>query len=151
MPAADVQPLEANRRAAISAPRFRTVMLGTFGIVALLLASVGLYGVVAFSVAQRTREIAIRMALGAAPTQVTRLFFRHGALLTAIGGVCGVLLSWMGAGVLQALLFQTSARDPRMFGLAVLLLVVIALAASYLPARRAARLDPVRGLTREFS
>jgi putative ABC transport system permease protein len=147
MPLAQIQALEANRRAAISAPRFRTVMLGTFGGVALLLASVGLYGVVAYSVAQRRREIAIRIALGAQPAQVARLFFRHGAALTAIGAAAGALVAWASAGVLQALLFQTSARDPRMFALAIALLAAIALSASYLPARRAARLDPVRGLT----
>jgi predicted permease len=149
MPVPDVQRLEASRRAAISVPRFRTVMLGTFGIVALLLASVGLYGVVAFSVAQRTREIAIRLALGARPAQVTQLFFTHGARLAALGAVLGLIASWAAAGVLQSLLFQTSARDPRMFALAAVLLGGVTLLASYLPARRAARLDPVRGLTRD--
>ena len=149
LPAADIRALDDNRRAAISTPRFRTIMLIVFGAVALLLAAIGLYGVVAVTVSQRRREIAIRVALGADPRQVAGLFFRFGAGLTAIGVVTGLFLAWAAAGVLETLLFQTSARDPRMFALAAALLTAVALTASYLPARRAARLDPVRGLARD--
>jgi ABC-type antimicrobial peptide transport system permease subunit len=117
--------------------------------VALLLASIGLYGVVAFTVNQRTREIAIRMALGARPSQMTQLFFRRGAIVAAIGAGSGLFVAWAMAGALEALLFETPPRDPRIFALAAAVLTAITLLASYLPARRAARLDPVRGLTRE--
>jgi len=149
LPIAEIRPLAANRAVAMSAPRFRTMMLAVFGIVALLLASVGLYGVVAFTVSQRTREIAIRVALGARPQQVTQLFFRRGAALTGIGATVGLFLAWTAAGVVESLLFQTSARNPWIFAAAAVLLTGVALTASYLPARRASRFDPVRGLIRD--
>ncbi len=149
LPIVEIRPLQANRAAAISVPRFRTVMLGVFGIVALLLAAIGLYGVVAFTVAQRTREIAIRIALGARPAQVTRLFFHRGLVLSAAGALGGLLVAWIVSSVLRALLFQTDPRDAGLFGLAAGLLVAVTLLASYLPARHAARLDPLAALTRE--
>ncbi len=149
LPISEIRPLQANRAAAISAPRFRTVMLAVFGFAALLLAAVGLYGVVAFTVAERTREIAIRVALGARPSQVTRLFFRRGLVLAVGGGLAGLAVALMAAGVLRALLFDTSPRDPGMFALAAGLLASVTLLASYLPARRAAALDPLVALTRE--
>ena len=148
LPITEIRPLDANRAAAISAPRFRTVMLGVFGLVALLLASIGLYGVVAFTVAQRRREIAIRVALGARPAQVTRLFFRRGLWLSLTGAAAGLVLAWIGAGVLRTLLFETEPRDPRVFVAAAAVLMAVTLLASYLPARRAADLDPLEGLTR---
>ena len=147
LPLAEIRPLEANRAAAISAPRFRTLILAVFGAIAVLLAGLGLYGVVAYTVAQRSREIAIRVALGARPSQVVGLFFRRGVRLTAIGGAAGLVAAWIAAGVLRALLFQTDPRDPWLFATAALLLGAIALVATYLPARRAAALDPVEGLT----
>ena len=145
----EVRSLDANRLAAISAPRFRTVMIAAFGLVALLLAAIGLYGVVAFTVAQRAREIAIRVALGARPAQVIQLFFRRGLVLAAAGGAAGLFLAWASTGALQTLLFATDARDPRLFALAASLLTAVTLTASYLPARRAAELDPLVGLTRD--
>lgn len=148
LPVTGITPLESNRAAAMSAPRFRTVLLSVFGFAALLLASVGLYGVVALTVAQRTREIAIRIALGARPSQVTGLFFRRGLVLAALGGAAGLFLAWAVAGVLRTLLFQTDARDPLLFAFAASLLIALTLLASYLPARRAARLDPRGSLTR---
>ncbi len=149
LPVPDVQPLEENRLAAISAPRFRMVLLGVFGAVALLLASIGLYGVVSFTVVQRTREIAIRMAIGARPAQVANIFFKRGVRLTLAGGVVGLLGAWELSGVLRSLLFQTDAHEPELFALAGIVLGVVALMASYLPARRAARLDPLAALSRE--
>ena len=145
----EVRSLDANRTAAISAPRFRTVMITAFGLVALLLAAIGLFGVVAFTVAQRSREIAIRVALGARPAQVTQLFFRRGLVLAATGGAVGLFLAWASTGVLQTLLFATDPRDPRVFALAAGLLMAVTLTASYVPARRAADLDPLVGLTRD--
>jgi putative ABC transport system permease protein len=149
LPVTEVRPLDANRAAATSAPRFRTVMLAAFAAVALLLAAVGLYGVVAFTVAQRTREIAIRAALGARPGQLTELFFRRGLTLTLAGTAAGLFLAWAASGVLQTLLFETDSHEPRVFALAAAVLVGVTLLASYLPARRAADLDPRIGLSRE--
>jgi predicted permease len=149
LPVADVRPLEANRMAAISAPRLRMVLLGLFGTAALVLASIGLYGVVSFTVAERTREIAIRVAIGARPSQVAAIFLKRGVRLTLIGGAVGLISAWQLSGVLRSLLFRTDAHDPALFVLAAVALSAVALAASYLPARRAARLDPLAALSRE--
>jgi predicted permease len=149
LPVADVRPLEANRMAAISAPRLRMVLLGVFGAAALLLASIGLYGVVSYTVAERTREIAIRVAIGARPSQVSVIFFKRGMRLTAIGAGVGLIAAWQLSSVLGSLLYRTDAHELQLFALATLVLSCIALAASYLPARRAARLDPLAALSRE--
>lgn len=149
IPIDDIQALDANRQRAVSAPRFRVVMLGTFGAVALALAALGLYGTVAFTVAQRSREIAIRVALGARPAQIVRLFFRDGAALAVAGIAAGLAIAWGAAGILRALLFETPSRDPRAFLPAAALLVGVAVLASYLPARRATRVDPSSVLTRD--
>ena len=149
IPVDEIQTLDANRQRAVSGPRFRVVMLGTFGAVALALAALGLYGTVAFTVAQRSREIAIRVALGARPTQIVRLFFRDGAALAVAGIAAGLAIAWGAAGILRALLFETPSRDPRAFLPAAALLVGVAVLASYLPARRATRVDPSTVLTRD--
>jgi len=149
IPVAEIASVDGNRREAISAPRFRALLVGLFGGVALLLSAVGLYGVIAFSVTQRAREIAIRLAVGARPDQVTAIFFRRGLALTAAGAAAGLFAAWALAGVLRSLLFEVDARDPRLFALAAMVLTAIALFASYLPARRASRLDPAAALTRE--
>jgi predicted permease len=149
LPVSEVRPLEANRMAAISAPRLRMVLLVVFGAAALLLASIGLYGVVSYTVAERTREIAIRVAIGARPSQVSAIFFKRGLRLTAIGGAVGLIAAWQLSTVLRSLLFRTDVHDVALFGLALVVLSGIALVASYLPARRAARLDPLPALSRE--
>jgi predicted permease len=149
LPVPDVRPLEANRMAAISAPRLRTVLLAVFGTAALLLASIGLYGVVSFTVAERTREIAIRVAIGARPSQVAGIFFKRGIRLTAVGGAVGLIAAWQLSSVLRSLLFRTDAHELPLFVLAAVVLSAVALAASYLPARRAAQLDPLAALSRE--
>lgn len=149
LPLDGMQTLDANRSQAVSAPRFRVVMLGTFGAVALALAALGLYGTVAFTVSQRTREIAIRMALGAQPGQIVGPFFRNGAALALAGAAAGLGIAWIAAGLLQALLFETPSRDPRAFAAAAVLLIGTAVLASYLPARRATHVDPISALTRD--
>jgi putative ABC transport system permease protein len=149
LPVTEVQPLEANRVAAIATPRLRAMLLSAFGAAALLLACIGLYGVIAFTIAQRTREIGIRVALGARPTQVVGVFFRHGVRLIAVGGIAGLASAWWLARFLRALLFQTDARDPALFAMAAGLLALVAALATYLPARRAARLDPVAAIGHE--
>ncbi len=123
LPVSDVRALEANRMAAISAPRLRMVLLGVFGTAALLLASIGLYGVVSFTVAERTREIAIRVAIGARPSQVSALFFRRGLRLTLIGGALGLIAAWQLSTVLRSLLFQTDVHELQLFAFAALVLV----------------------------
>jgi putative ABC transport system permease protein len=122
---------------------------GSVGSVGLLLAALGLYGLAAFSVAQRTREIALRMALGATRESVLALVLRQSARLALIGGVVGLALA-LGVGmVLQSLLIGIRPIDPVAFGTAVSTLVVVLLAASWVPARRASRLDPMRALRSE--
>jgi putative ABC transport system permease protein len=117
--------------------------------VALLLGSVGVYGVMAYSVSRRTREMGIRMALGAQRRELTGMFLRYALALTTVGVVCGFGVAAMLSGVLRSLLFQVSPVDPATYGAAALGLLATALLASYLPSRRAARVDPIEALKAE--
>jgi ABC-type antimicrobial peptide transport system permease subunit len=125
---------------------FALVMLGIAAAVALLLGVVGIYGVISYVATQRTREIGIRMALGAAARDVSRLFVRQGLVLTAVGVVLGLIAAAALTRAMTALLFGVSALDPMTYGGVALGLGVVALAATYLPARRAARVDPAAAL-----
>jgi putative ABC transport system permease protein len=109
----------------------------------------GLYGVIAYSVTQRRQEIGIRVALGARVADVTRLVLRRGAALTAAGVTLGIGMAIAGGRLVAGLLFGVSARDPMVFGAVATLLAVVALAASYVPARRAAAIDPAEVLRGE--
>ena len=130
--------------------RINVVVLATFGGLALLLASIGLYGVANYSVGQRTREIGLRMALGASPSSVLTLVLGHGLLLVAAGLVTGVLLALaLSAAIPPDLLPNVSARDPWTFAGTSVLLGAVALVASYIPARRATRIDPLIALRTE--
>jgi putative ABC transport system permease protein len=120
-----------------------------FGVLALLLAVIGLYGVKSYIVAQRTREIGIRMALGADRRTLLRLVIRQGVVLTATGVLLGLALGAAAAQLLRSLLFGVSALDPIAFGGAAALFAIVSMAASYLPARRATRVDPMRALRAE--
>jgi ABC-type antimicrobial peptide transport system permease subunit len=124
-------------------------LCGFFGGLAILLAGIGLYGVISYTVAQRTNEIGIRMALGAQRSFVLRLIMGEVAVLIAIGAVVGVALTLAGSKAASALLFGVKARDPVTIALAVALLTAIGLAASFVPARRASRLDPMVALRNE--
>jgi predicted permease len=138
--------LEENVGASLLPQRIAAGILGAFGVVALLLAAVGLYGVVAFAVAQRTREIGIRVALGAQSREVLRLVLRQGMVLAGVGLVVGLLLA-VGVGrLLSGFLLGVGAADPLAFAVAAVTLVVVTAVASYVPARRAARVDPMVAL-----
>ena len=119
------------------------VLLGAFAGLALLLASIGLYGVLSYAVTQRSRELGLRMALGASAGSVMRMVVARGLSLTAAGLAIGLALAWALTRTLQNLLYGVAAGDPATFAVVVGLLGAIALAACYLPARRASRLDPI--------
>jgi ABC-type antimicrobial peptide transport system permease subunit len=126
------------------------IVLTTFGLLALSLASIGLYGVASYSVAQRTREIGVRMALGARPSSVLGLVLGRGLVLIGLGLVVGLILSVSLASFIPAtLLPNVSARDPWTFTTTAGLLTVVALLANYIPARRATRIDPLVALRAE--
>jgi putative ABC transport system permease protein len=129
--------------------RMAAAVAGSLGVVVLLLAAIGIYGVTSYAVSRRTREIGIRMALGADSGTVMRLVVRQGAILTVIGIAAGLAGGAAGAQVLRSLLFGVSALDPIAFGGAAALFALVSLAASYLPARRAMRVDPMIALRTE--
>jgi len=148
-PVTNVRTLEEMLEAASAQPRFTMVLLGIFASTALILAVVGIYGVIAYSVAQRTQELGIRMALGAAKSDVLRLVIGHGLLLTLSGVAIGVIASVALTRVLSSMLYKTSATDPIIFSSSAALFFVVAFIASYLPARRATRIDPTDALRYE--
>jgi putative ABC transport system permease protein len=122
------------------------VMLGIAAGVALLIAVVGIYGVIAYAAAQRTREIGLRMALGAQVGQVRAMFLRQGLSLTAIGITLGIGVALAVARVVSSLLFGVSPTDPMTYAAVSGTLIAVALVATYLPARRASRVDPIVAL-----
>jgi predicted permease len=133
-------------RATLVQDRIVAMLAGFFGALALLLAALGLYGVSSYAVSRRRPEIAIRMALGATSAGVVRLMLRRVATLIAIGGVLGCVLSLWASKFVAELLFRIDARDPMSLGAAAVMLVTVGLFAGWLPARKAARMDPSAGL-----
>jgi ABC-type antimicrobial peptide transport system permease subunit len=129
--------------------RFRTILLGSFAGFALLLACFGVYAVISYSVAQRQREIGIRMALGAARRDILGLVLRQCMFLCALGMVVGLIAAAALARTLRSMLFGVSPGDPASFVITVALLGGVALAAGYIPARRATRVDPLEALRYE--
>jgi putative ABC transport system permease protein len=130
----------------LARPRFNALLLAMFAGAALLLAAVGIYGLMSSLVGQRTREVGIRMALGARPDQVRGLVLREGMVLSAVGAVVGLVIALVGSGALAAMLFEVKPRDPVTMAGAGLILLVVAVVACYIPARRAARVDPIQAL-----
>jgi ABC-type antimicrobial peptide transport system permease subunit len=128
---------------------FSLVMLGIAGAMALLIGIVGIYGVLAYAVAQRQREVGIRLALGAAPGVVKNMFVYRGMILAVIGIVLGVAAAFGLTRLLSSLLFGVTPLDAVTFAAAACVLVIAALAASYIPARRASTVDPVKTLRGE--
>ncbi len=133
----------------VAQPRFRTALLGLFAALALLLAAVGIYGVISYAVAQRVQEIGIRVALGATRPDVLRLVMGQGMLLAGSGLALGLAGAWAGTRWISALLFGIRPTEPVVFGALVLLLALVALLACWAPARRATRVDPVVALRQE--
>lgn len=145
-PVAGMQNYDALVSGSISLPRFRTLIMSAFGLSALLLAVVGLYGVLAYSVSRRTQEIGVRMALGATRGSVAGLVVREGLPLVGIGLIAGMAGAFALSRILESMLFGVGARDPLVFAAVPFLLTAVALAAMLVPARRAARVDPMRTL-----
>jgi putative ABC transport system permease protein len=133
----------------IAPRRFNMFILGLFAGLALILAAIGIYGIMAFSVVQRTHEIGVRMALGASTHDVLALVMRNGFKLALIGIVVGLVAAFAATRVLSSLLYEVSARDPLIFVLDAILLAIAALLACYIPARRATKVDPLVALRYE--
>ena len=141
--------MEAHVRDALFLPRLAGTLFGVFGGVGLLLAAIGLYGVMSYSVSRRTREIGIRMALGAQTGAVRGLVVRQGMLLTLIAVALGLAAAWTAAKFLGGYLFGVSAHDLVTFTVVPMFLGVIAFLACWIPSRRAANLDPLAALRHE--
>ena len=133
----------------LSDPKFLMALMGVFAGIALLLSMVGLYGVISYLVNQRTQEIGIRMALGAQSAQILRMVLKQGMFLVCAGVVVGVVAAILLTRLMSQLLYQISATDPVTFGTIVVLLMVVAFLACYIPARRATRVDPMVALSYE--
>jgi ABC-type antimicrobial peptide transport system permease subunit len=149
LPLASLEPLPQQVRENVYLDRMISTLTVAFALLATLLAAIGLYGVLAYSVAQRTREIGIRVALGADRRNVLRLVLRQGLVLAAIGTAVGVVLAAVGSTFLESLLYGVHGLDPFTFGSACALFVVVTLAASYIPALRATKVDPMVALRAE--
>ncbi len=146
LPLAQVHTLEESYRKSMSRTSFTLVMLAIAGGMALLLGLIGIYGVISYSVTQRTREIGIRVALGSTQHEITRIFVTHGLTLAAIGVVCGLVAAALGTRLMSSLLFEISPLDPVTFVAVPLALALAAALASYIPALRTASVDPVEAL-----
>jgi ABC-type antimicrobial peptide transport system permease subunit len=149
LPLAGVHTIEYFYKRSMARTSFTLVMLGVAGAMALLLGVVGIYGVIAYSVSQRRREIGIRMALGAQQPTLTGMFVRHGLFLTGIGVACGLVVAVIIMRLMSTLLFKVNPTDPLTYIAVSAGLVATAFLASYLPSRRAATVDPVEALRAE--
>jgi ABC-type antimicrobial peptide transport system permease subunit len=149
LPLANVRTMEEIYDRSLARTSFTLVMLAIAGAMALLLGVVGIYGVISYSVSQRTREIGIRLALGAPFGEVTGMFVRHALLLSGIGAACGLAAAFALTRLMKSLLFDVSPADPLTYVLVSAGLIGAAMLASYLPARRATSIDPAVALRAE--
>jgi putative ABC transport system permease protein len=148
-PVSVVKTMAEMRSESLAALRFNTVALSIFAGLGLILAAVGIYGVMAYSVGQRTHELGIRMALGAQPGAVLRLVLGQGMLLVLIGVVLGLVLSFGMTRIMASFLYGVTAHDPATFVFVAIALSLVALLANYIPARRATKVDPLIALRNE--
>jgi putative ABC transport system permease protein len=148
-PVGRVATLDELMEASTAQPRFRTFLLGGFAGIALLLSAIGIYGVMAYTVSRRTREVGVRMALGASPVDILKLIFGESMALTLVGVGFGLVGAYAVTGVMKTLLFGVTSTDPFTFSSVTLLLCSVALLAGYIPARRAMRVDPMAALRDE--
>ncbi len=149
LPVYDVETMKEYFAAEVAQPRFSTMLIGAFAVLALVLAVIGIYGVLSYSVSQRTQEIGIRMSLGATRADVLKLVVKQGLGLTVIGIVVGVAASLGVTRFLSTLLYQVSPTDPTVFVVLTALLASVACAACYLPGRRATAVNPIEALRNE--
>jgi predicted permease len=149
LPLADVQTLEEHLRRATFEPRLLATFLGGLGTIALLLSTVGLYSVIRYAVSQRTRELGVRLALGARPGEVAGLVLRQGMVLAFLGALLGLAAAVAASRLLASQLYGVSATDPLVFAGVVALLAAVSALASWLPARIAAEVDPMVALRSE--
>ena len=149
MPLGNIRSLEKHLGSSLLPARIAGVALGVFGLLGLLLASVGMYGVMAYAVSQRTREIGIRMAIGATASDVVRLIMRQGLTLVAIGTAIGLMAALAASRALASILYGSNANDPSTFALVPMVLIAVAALATFVPARRAAMVDPAVTLRAE--
>jgi predicted permease len=146
LPVYQLKPLQEEITEAVSADRTMAILCTAFSVLAILLTAIGIYGVIAWTVARRTNEIAVRMALGALPERVLRLVMREVVVLTSAGIAAGVALALISARVVESKLFGVTGRDPLMLAIAIVCTALMAAVASFVPAWRATRIDPSRAL-----
>jgi putative ABC transport system permease protein len=148
-PLSSVLTMQQRISESVAPRRFNMFLLSLFAGLAVLLASVGIYGIMAFSITQRTHEIGVRIALGARASDVFRMVLRNGFSLAVIGVLLGLAIAFATTRLLSSLLFGVSATDPWIFVVDAVLLIAVALVACYVPARRATRIDPLEALRYE--
>jgi ABC-type antimicrobial peptide transport system permease subunit len=149
VPIADVRPMGDYVADAMAPTRFTLTLVSVFAVLALILAAIGLYGVISYSLRQRTQEIGVRVAFGAAEKNIVGLVMSHGLFLTLCGMGLGLIVAFVVTRMASSLLFGVTATDPLTFVGIPFLLAAITSVASYLPARRATRIDPVHALRGE--
>jgi putative ABC transport system permease protein len=149
LPVTDVESFPEAIASSLARERFRTMLMSSFSGLALILAGVGIFGVISYSASQRTHEIGIRIALGAQPYDVLRLILGQGTKLALLGLGAGALIALLLTHFMSTLLYGVSATDPLTFGVVCLILFSVAMIACYVPSRRATRVDPIVALRHE--